>query len=196
MRDRDKLIGATLALALIGLGANAQASPAVDKLAPAFELKDQAGKLHRLKDYRGKVVVLEWTNPGCPYVVRHYKKGTMAGLASKVKGKVVWLAVNSSHFNKPKDSREWKREHKLSYATLQDPSGKVGRLYGARTTPHMFVIDGKGVLRYRGAIDDDPYGDKDKPRNLVAAAIRAVKKGDNPRPASTKPYGCSVKFRK
>lgn len=190
-----------LAVALCGISPAASAKAVVGKAAPAFSAKDERGKKHTLKQYRGKVVVLEWTNPGCPFVKRHYiKKKTMHDTAMRYlrrkHQRVVWLAVNSSYFNKPADSKKWAEARGLPYRTLQDPSGTIGRAYGAKSTPHMFVIDAKGVVRYAGAIDDDPHDEKKKPKNYVAAALRAVTKGKTPNPTRTTPYGCSVKYKK
>ena len=162
--------------------------------APDFTLPDETGTPHHLQEYRGNVVVLEWTNPECPFVARHYKLNTMETLSAKYAGTVVWLAVDSSHFNKPADSRAWKTKQGFGYPILQDPEGAVGRLYGARTTPHMFVVDKAGTLIYDGAIDDDAYGRSDDPDNYVADAVDALIAGDSPKVASTKPYGCSVKY--
>ncbi len=165
----------------------------VGQPAPDFTLVDEAGQSHTLSDYRGSTVVLEWTNPGCPFVVRHYEADTMETLAGE-HGDVVWLAVNSSHFNTAEDSAAWKSEQGLSYPTLLDTDGTVGHLYGARTTPHMFVIDAAGTLAYAGAIDDDPRGRNDEDTNYVAAAIDALAAGEAPAVSSTDPYGCSVKY--
>ena len=164
--------------------------------APDFELTDEAGETHKLSDYKGKTVVLEWTNPECPVVQRHYEAKTMQDSIEKVDDDVVWLAVDSSNFVKPEDSKKWKSEHKVDWPQLQDPSGKVGKQYGAKTTPHMYVVDAEGVLRYAGAIDDDPHGKKDPAErtNFVVEAVTALSAGkDVPKP-QTKPYGCSVKY--
>jgi hypothetical protein len=108
---------------------------------------------------------------------------------------VVWLAVNSTHSNTPSDTAKWKSEQGFAYATLQDADGTIGRLYGARTTPHLFVIDAAGVLRYDGAIDDDPYGKAATPVNYVDGAVKSLLAGASPDPSETKPYGCSVKYK-
>lgn len=174
----------------------AVSAASVGNPAPAFTLKDETGKAHSLAQYRGSVVVLEWTNSRCPFVVHHTREKTMAKTARAFSEKVVWLAVNSSFFNRPEDSRQWREKNGLGYPTLQDPTGSVGRAYGARTTPHMFVIDAKGVIRYTGAIDDDPHFEKQRPTNYAHEAIAALLAGKQPSPASTKPYGCSVKYKR
>lgn len=168
----------------------------VGKPAPAFTLKDETGKEHSLAQYQGKIVVLEWTNPECPFVQRHYKANTMK---NTVKGfdanKVVWLAVNSTAHNKPDQSAAWKKEQAFTYPVLQDADGKVGHAYGAKTTPHMYVIDAKGVLQYAGAIDDDPRGKNATPVNHVKTAVDALLGGKPVPAATTEPYGCSVKYK-
>ena len=192
-----KVIALASALGLVASAGYAAAAARVGKKAPAFSLKDENGNKHSLEKYRGKVVVLEWTNPQCPFVKRHYRAKTMQVTKAAFPGKkVVWLAVNSSHFNKPSDSASWKREQKLRYHTLQDPSGTVGRAYGAKTTPHMFVIDDKGVLRYNGAIDDDPYGNNKKKHNYVRGGVSRLLAKKLPKPGLTQPYGCSVKYKR
>jgi peroxiredoxin len=186
-------------VALVGasLPALADDKAEVGKPAPAFTLKDETGKEHSLAQYKGKVVVLEWTNPECPFVKRHYEADTMAKTASTFdSSKVVWLAVDSTAHNAPDKSAAWKKAEAFPYAVLQDASGTVGRAYGARTTPHMYVIDEQGVLRYAGAIDDDPRGKKSgTATNHVKAAVDALLSG-KPVPASTtEPYGCTVKYK-
>lgn len=169
----------------------------VGKLAPDFTLTDATGKKHTLSSYKGKVVVLEWTNPGCPYVKRHYKADTMETLAKTYGGKgVVWLAIDSTHSNTADATKAWSKDQKLAYPTLLDLDGAVGKRYGARTTPHMYVIDGEGTLRYAGAIDDDPKGTAKQPTNLVAAALDALLAGKAPATSTSEPYGCTVKYRK
>jgi peroxiredoxin len=115
--------------------------------------------------------------------------------ASFDSSKVVWLAVDSSHFNTPEATRKWRQEKGFAYPTLQDIDGKVGRLYGAKTTPHMFVIDAQGILRYAGAIDNDPRGKDPNRVNYVTSAVGALFQGKAPSPATTQPYGCTVKYR-
>jgi len=186
-----------LFIAFLLLATSALASPEIGKKAPDFTLQDATGKSHKLSDYQGKVVVLEWTCPQCPYVKRHYKEDTMENLsASLPDSNVVWLAVNTSHFTKREDVVAWSEDQNLNYPTLLDGDGAVGRLYEAKTTPHMFVIDASGTLAYNGAIDDDIRGAKkvDQRINYVAGAVQATLAGGKVPVAETKPYGCSVKY--
>jgi peroxiredoxin len=191
---RNWLLTTLLVLALPAT-AGVLGSLRVGEPAPAWTAQDEHGVEHTLANYRGRAVVLEWTNSECPFVVRHYKAGTMKKLAEALGAReVVWLAVNSTPSNRPEDTRAWKQERGFTHATLQDKDGTLGRAYGARTTPHMFVIDGEGVLRYQGAIDDDPRGREESPRNYVDAAVRSLFAGATPDPSETEPYGCSVKY--
>ncbi len=163
--------------------------------APAFTLKDEAGKEHKLADYKGKIVVLEWTCATCPYVERHYKAKTMAKTHEAVgKDDVVWLAIDSTKTVKAEANAEWKAKEGFAYPVLTDASGAVGKLYGAKTTPHMYVIDAKGNLAYSGAIDDDVRGKNEKAKNYVIETVNALKKGEKVPASETKPYGCSVKY--
>jgi peroxiredoxin len=166
--------------------------------APAFTATDQDGKPVDLASLKGKIVVLEWTNPECPFVKRHYEADTMTTLADTWKSKdVVWLAVDSTSFSTDESDREWRAEEKIPYPIVADRSGAIGTSYGAKTTPHMFVIDKTGTVVYEGAIDDDPTGDKEgKGTNYVAAALEDVTAGKAVRTAETKPYGCGVKYKK
>ena len=169
----------------------------VGDLAPAFTWTDTAGNEVSLSDYSGKVVVLEWLNPDCPFVQRHYKAGTMKNLATNYGAKgVVWLTINSTKYMDTAANAKFKAANDLPYPILVDQAGQVGHLYGAMTTPHMYVIDGGGRLVYMGAIDDDPRGNKDGPvTNYVAAALDEVVAGKAVATAETKPYGCSVKYK-
>jgi peroxiredoxin len=172
--------------------------------APAFTLKDTSGKEHSLADYKGKFVVLEWFNEGCPFVKKHYTSGNMQKLQQEYTGKdVVWLSINSSapgnqgHVTPetaPKTIAEWKMN---ATKILLDHDGKVGRMYGAKTTPHMFVIDKAGKLVYQGAIDSKPTpntADVADAENYVKVALDSTMAGKPVENASTKPYGCSVKY--
>ncbi len=183
---------AIAAAALLG----AVESPKVGDRVPDWSARDENGVEHKLSQYAGHAVVLEWTNSECPFVERHYQAGTMKQLARALGAKdVVWLAVNSTYSNTPEDTKAWKQEQGFSYATLQDPDGTLGHLFGARTTPHMFVIDAQGVLRYRGAIDDDEYGRATKPKNYVDSAVQSLLASASPNPSETQSYGCSVKYK-
>lgn len=197
MRKALRFRSFCIAISLIGSAAAVRAADqaAVGAAAPGFDLRDESGATHALSSYAGKLVVLEWTNPGCPFVQRHYRAGTMETLSREYPdAEVVWLAVNSTHDNTPEASRVWRAEQGFDYPTLQDPKGAVGHAYGARTTPHMFVIDPQGRLVYEGAIDDDPHGRKDTPQNYVQGALAQQKQGAKPNPSETEPYGCSVKY--
>ncbi len=180
----------------------ADAKAALGKAAPDFELKDLDGKAVKLSDYKGKVVVLEWFNPECPFVVRGYgENGSLRGQAARVaKDGVVWLSVNSGAAGKQgvgvEKNKKAMAEWKIANPILLDEKGDVGRRYEAKTTPHMYVIDAKGVLAYRGAIDNAPDGkpEGDKLVNYVDAAIADLKAGKAIGKAETKSYGCSVKY--
>ena len=164
-------------------------------MAPGFTLKNTDGKEVSLADYKGKVVVLEWTNQECPFVVRHYKAKTMIDLATKWAAKdVVWLAINSSHHLTPDHNMAFAMAEKMPYPLLNDQSGEVGKAYGAKTTPHMFVIGADGKVLYNGAIDDDMRGSKTEKLNYVDAALASVTAGQPIATAATTPYGCSVKY--
>lgn len=174
------------------------ATAAIGKPAPQFALKDLDGKEHKLADFKGKVVVLEWSNHQCPFCVRHAKDGTADQVMKEFKDKpVVWIAIDSSNVapQKTKELASWKNENKLGYPILIDGEGTVGKAYGAKTTPHMFVIDQKGTLVYAGAIDDDPTGAKETSRNYITEALEAIFAGTAVPISTTKPYGCSVKYK-
>ena len=172
--------------------------------APDFTLTDTAGKTVKLSDLKGKYVVLEWVNPDCPYVRRHYNTANMPGLQKEFGAKnVAWLAINStreghSEFKSPQQMDAWmKKTGGAPAATLLDRDSKVGRLYGAETTPHMYVIDPKGTLVYVGAIDDKrtSWGDDVKSaKNYVRAALGEAMGGKPASTASTSPYSCTVKY--
>ena len=167
------------------------------KRAPGFELNSFDGKTVRLSDYRGKTVVLEWFNMECPFSLYHYKtKNTMAQLAEKYKNKdVVWFAVNSTNHTTPAANKTFAQNHKLEFPILDDRSGKVGRAYGAKTTPHVFVINPRGRIVYDGAIDDSPMGKKKEGVvNYVDNVLAELTTGKAVSTTNTKPYGCSVKY--
>jgi peroxiredoxin len=192
----------TLSLALGATGPVAHAK--VGEPAPAFTLSDTQGKPHSLSEFQGKVVVLEWLNHDCPFVKKHYDSGNMSKLQTEYTGKgVVWLSINSSAPGKqgnypPGEANDLtKKKGAAASFVLLDPDGTVGRAYGAKTTPHMYVIDAKGVLQYAGAIDSVASTDQDdipKATNYVAAAVDSVLAGKPVETATTQPYGCSVKY--
>jgi peroxiredoxin len=173
--------------------------------APEFTVTDANGATHSLSQYKGKNVVLEWFNPECPFVKKFYKNGDMPKLQKQVvEGGDVWLTINSSAEGRPghlnaSNAKEVQTALGLSStALLLDPEGTVGMAYGARTTPHLFVIDAQGTLAYAGAIDSAPSTDPDdiaKATNYVTEAITALKSGKKVTTSSTDPYGCSVKYK-
>jgi len=167
----------------------------VGKPAPAFTLKDTAGKEVKLADFAGKVVVLEWINPGCPVCKGKFEDGSVTKMieASKaIDPDVVFLFINSTAAtaDRPQESADYMKANKVVGTGLIDGDGAVGHMYGAKTTPHCYVIDAKGVLAYNGAIDDKGS------TNYVVDAVKALKEGKAVSPATTKPYGCSVKYGK
>ena len=167
------------------------------KRAPNFELNSFDGKTVSLSDYRGKIVVLEWFNMECPFSIYHYEtKNTMPGLAEKYKSKnVVWFAVNSTNHTTPAVNKTFTKKYKLAFPILDDRSGKVGRAYGAKTTPHIFIINPRGRIVYDGAIDDSPMGKKkDGVVNYVDNALAELTTGKAVSTTNTKPYGCTVKY--
>ena len=195
-------------LAAIALSATVSVATAAEAVvgqpAPGFSLPDIKGSAHALADYAGKIVVLEWVNHDCPFVKKHYESGNMQKLQKEATADgVVWLSINSSapgkQGNYPADV--WQKltaDKKASpTAVLLDPDGKVGKAYGAKTTPHMYVIDAKSTLVYAGAIDDIPSTnvyDIKTAKSHVAAALAEAKAGKPVTVASTTPYGCSVKY--
>ncbi len=189
----------TFAVAL-GAACSAAADAVVGERAPSFTLEDLDGHQHSLADSRGKVVVLEWINPKCPFSRRHAEQKTMIHLHDRHPD-VVWLAVNSTNpdhedYLTPAEHQAYDRKEGIDYPVLLDPTGEVAHAYGAKATPHMFVIDETGMLLYSGAIDDDPLGRRkpDKRTNYVAEALAAHAAGKPVTPATTKPYGCGIKY--
>ena len=176
------------------------AAGAVGEAAPKLQLKGADGKAYSLDSYKGKVVVLEWVNPNCPFSDRHAREKTMSDLHKKY-GDVVWLGINSTNpshrdFLKPAEHLAYNEKTGINYPVLYDESGAIGHAYDAKTTPHMFVIDEQGRIAYNGAIDDDPAGRKSKAErlNYVDRGLASENAGQKIDPASTKPYGCSVKY--
>jgi peroxiredoxin len=164
--------------------------------APDFTLSDLDGNDVTLSKIEG-VRVLEWVNPDCPFVKRHYQAGTMKALEAQYEAKgVTWLTINSTHYMDQAANEKFVKAYGLSQQILMDPTGEVGHLYGAATTPHMFIVDAGGTIVYAGAIDDDPRGTTGDSTNYVATALDEVLAGKPVTTAETKPYGCSVKYAK
>ena len=199
----------TLSRLLLGFGigalafaANAQALPG--KAAPEFALTDVTGKRVQLADFRGKYVVLEWNNPSCPFVQKHYDSGNMQALQKRfTAANVAWLTINStamshSNFRTAADLASWMKQHDgAPTALMLDTDGKVGHAYDARATPHMYVIDPKGTLIYTGAIDDKRSSnpaDVKIAKNYVAAALDDAMAGRPVGIGHTQAYGCTVKY--
>jgi peroxiredoxin len=195
---RTILVAALLAAAPPALAAD------IGLPAPEFALKDLDGKVHKLSDYRGKTVVLEWFNPGCPYVVTAHTKGSLVDLAQKQsKDGVVWLAVNSGAPGKQghgvETNRAAAKAWSMAYPILVDESGSVGKAYGATNTPHMFVVSKDGRLVYKGAIDNSPDAERGSPQGgvlveYVSATVEDLAAGRPVRTAQTRAYGCGVKY--
>jgi hypothetical protein len=185
-------------------GGEAAASAVNGEPAPAFSVQDATGQTRTLAEFSGRTVVLEWTNFGCPYVRKHYRSGNMQALQRDATGEgVVWLQVISSapgeqgHLDGPGALARARTDNAHPTATLLDPTGAMGRAYGARNTPHMFIIDAHGVLVYQGAIDDQPSArpqSLEGAHNYVRAALEDIAAGRAVQVARTTPYGCSVKY--
>jgi peroxiredoxin len=192
-----------VALASMLLAGSALAAT-VGQPAPSFTVTDAAGKAVSLADFKGKTVVLEWVNPGCPYVRKHYDSANMQATQKGAAGQgVVWLSVNSTaqghyDYKKPAEMAAWMSGQKAAAtATLMDSDGKTGKAYGARTTPHMYIVDAKGTLVYAGGIDDKPSSnpaDVKGAKNHVTAALGDIAAGKPVAQPVTRPYGCSVKY--
>jgi len=204
---RELLIGAgalTGAATVAATGGRAQAAATVGLSAPSFTALATNGGSVSLGDHRGKIVVLEWTNHECPYVRKHYESGNMQALQREAKAKdVVWLTVISSapgeqgHVTAAQADELTRTRQAAPAAVLLDPRGTVGRLYDAKVTPHMYVIDAKGLLMYAGAIDDRPTtrrADVQTAQNYVRVALDAVRAGQPVKTPVTRAYGCTVKY--
>ncbi len=194
----------TIFAAIVAGACIARGAAEVGQPAPEFTLTDSRGQTHSLADFKGKTVVLEWVNFGCPFVKKHYDGGNMQALQKEYTGKdVVWLAICSSAEGKqgymtPDEINTALGEKDATpTAYLLDTDGKVGKLYGAKTTPHMYVIDPEGKLVYAGAIDSIASAnaaDVEKADNYVTMALAETLEGKPVNTASTQPYGCSVKY--
>jgi hypothetical protein len=197
--------------AAVALGATflmntqALAAPAIGQQAPDFVAVDTAGKQHRLSDFAGKYVVLEWTNPGSAFVRKHYGSGNMPATQKAATSRgVVWLSINSteraaSDYLKPPALEAWMKEQAAApTAVLMDEDGVIGRTYGARTTPHIFIVDPKGMLVYAGGIDSIASArpeDIKVATNYVNQALGEAFEGKAISAATTRPYGCSIKYK-
>ena len=198
---RRSLIAASVLAASLG----AHAAATVGQPAPDFTLKDASGKTVKLSDFKGKHVVLEWTNPGCPFVQKHYNSGNMPATQKDAAGKgVVWLAVNSTEkasgdYLEPARLTAWLGEHKAQpTAMLMDEEGTAGKAYGARTTPHMYIVNPQGQLVYAGGIDSiasSNAGDIKMAVNYVKQGLGESLAGKPISSATTRPYGCSIKYK-
>lgn len=188
---------AVLGLFLVmGCNSSVSAEVTVGQPAPNFAVADTNGKMRSLSEFKGKFVVLEWFNPDCPVSKGFYDNQTMQNLQKSLAKKgIVWLSIDSSapgkqgNITPEKGNAILKERTATPTALLLDPDGKIGRLYGAKTTPHMFIIDSKGTLIYNGAIDDKKTG-----KNLVQAALDEALAGKPVSISATQPYGCSVKY--
>jgi peroxiredoxin len=204
----NKVLFSAVCAAFLGLASGHQAQAAVKtgQQAPDFTLSDGAGKTYSLSSNLGKYVVLEWFNEGCPFVQKHYESGNMQKLQAAYKDKgVVWYSILSSAEGKEGHAvgadavKQYEKNKLQSAALLLDPEGKVGRSYGAKVTPHLFVIDPKGKIIYQGGIDDKASTDAEdiaKSRNHVQMALDEALAGKPVSVADTKPYGCGVKYKK
>ena len=197
-------LAAAFVAAVAAISSSVWAAPVPGQPAPAFRGVDVHGKPVGLADFRGKTVVLEWNNPNCPFVQKHYTSGNMQALQQKnTAAGVVWLAVNStteshSDYMAPAQLAAWFGEQKAApTAIVMDPKGEIGRAYGAKVTPHMYVIDPKGTLVYAGAIDDKRSAnpaDVKTATNHVTAALGQLTSGKAVSTASTTAYGCTIKY--
>lgn len=196
-----RLFCCAFTLALILVSSLAFGAVASGKPAPDFTFTDLTGRTQKLSDFRGKIVILEWLNPGCPYVLRHYRSGNLPDTqAQAAAAGAIWLQINSAAVGDldAAKSAEWqKKQGVVATAYVRDPSGQLGRLYGAQTTPHLYVIARDGTLAYQGAIDDQPQASlaaTTSAHNYVKAALAALQKGQPVAKPQTEPYGCSIKY--
>lgn len=184
--------------------AGAASAAKIGQAAPDFTLQDLDGRTVKLSDYKGKTVVLEWFNPGCPYVKNAHGKGSLKDAAARHhKNGVVWLAINSGAPGKQgtgaETNRAAQKQWNMVHPVLLDEKGTVGKAYGATNTPHMYVVDPKGTLVYAGAIDNSPDGEQQSPKGgtliqYVDAALEDLAAGRPVKTPQTKAYGCNVKY--
>lgn len=201
---KTKILSMLTAIGLAACLPAANAAVDVGEMAPDFTAVDTNGVEHNLSDFKGKNVVLEWSNHECPFVVKHYEPGNMQKVQKMATDNgAVWITIVSSAEGK-QGAVDAAEANKImeevganSTARILDPSGEIGKLYGAKTTPHMFVIDKEGKIAYMGAIDSDSsfkQSSIDGATNYVTAALESLKAGEAVEVTSTKPYGCSVKY--
>lgn len=194
-----------VAAALAAFSATPLIAVDVGQPAPDFTLTDIDGKKHSLSEFRGKTVVLEWHNPDCPLVRKHYESDNIPKLQREAtKDGIVWLTINSgapgqqgADYTTAQLKELFAKQNSAATAYFRDQDGKVGHLYSAKTTPHMYIIDAKGTLQYQGAIDSIPSANKAdiaKATNYVREALGSMKAGQPIKDTATKPYGCSVKY--
>src|ERR1700730_12023385 len=203
---RKRFAAAAVAGLAILMGFSVAWGARVGEPGPDFAATDTNGKVHKLSEYRGRFVVLEWTNRGCPYTQKHYNSGNMQRLQREWTGKgVIWFTIISSapgtqgYVTAPEENAYVKEVNAAPTAVLLDPTGAVGQLYDAKTTPHMFIINSEGTLIYNGAIDDRPtteLADVNGAKNYVSVSLQQATSGKPVTDATTRPYGCSVKYRK
>jgi len=205
MNTRRTFLSMLGVAALMTAGAAFAATTTVDDAkakigepAPNFTLADTEGAEYTLGDYKGKIVVLQWINPQCPVCRRVTSSGLTKNMIKAPKAMdedLVYLTINSSANQPPEMSAKYLKTNKVDAPALIDADGTVGHMYGARTTPHVFVIDGQGILRYQGAFDSDPQGNKKKGRvNYAVNAVKQILAGDTVEPDYVKSYGCGVKY--
>jgi len=202
---KKAIASVALLVAALALAVSTTRAARVGEKAPDFTATDTNGQTHKLSDYAGKYVVLEWTNKDCPYTRKHYSSGNMQNLQREWTAKgVVWLTVQSSapgeqgYVTAPQENAYVKQANAAPTAVFLDPSGALGHLYNAKTTPDMYVINPQGILIYEGAIDDHASADSSdikSSKNYVSAALGEAMAGKQVSVATSQPYGCSVKYR-
>ena len=206
MKARRLLARIGLGAGMVVLAASASATADEQKVAklgepaPNFTLTDTTGRTRTLSEYAGRIVVLEWFNTQCPVVQKCYRSKSIQTANEKVREldkSIVWLAINSTASTNAGQNTMWIKKFDLGYPILLDVDGTVGHQFDARRTPHMFVIDKEGILRYHGAIDNNAFGDKklDEATNYVVNAVQQIVEGETVAPDYIKPYGCSVKYK-
>ena len=206
MKVRRLLTKMGVGTAVVVLAASATAMAGEEQVAkigepaPNFTLVDSSGQKRSLSEYAGRIVVLEWFNTQCPVVQKCYRSKTIQTAHERVKEldkTAVWLAINSTFSTNAEQNAMWIKQYELEFPILLDVDGTVGHQFNAKRTPHMFVIDKKGFLRYNGAIDDNAFGSKapDETVNYVVNAVQQIVAGETVAPDYKKPYGCTVKYR-